>query len=64
MNPILNQLADNYLTKIIPMDERELRELTEEVIQIYLKKNADYGSASFDLGLVAIWYIYGIKLRI
>ncbi len=33
------------------MEEEQLREITESVIQTLLKKNADYGGASFDLGL-------------
>jgi hypothetical protein len=33
------------------MDEKQAREIIEDVIQLLLKKNADYGSASFDLGL-------------
>lgn len=33
------------------MNEEKLREITDDVIQILLKKNADYGGASFDLGL-------------
>ncbi|MET0464046.1 MAG: nucleotide modification associated domain-containing protein [Chitinophagaceae bacterium] len=33
------------------MNETELRTITEDVIKILLKKNQDYGGASFDLGL-------------
>lgn len=33
------------------MTEQQIREITDSVTQILLKKNADYGSASFDLGL-------------
>ncbi len=33
------------------MEERKIREITENITQILLKKNADYGGASFDLGL-------------
>jgi len=33
------------------MKEEQVREVTENVIQTLLKKNADYGGASFDLGL-------------
>ncbi len=33
------------------MKEEQVREITENVIQTLLKKNADYGGASFDLGL-------------
>jgi hypothetical protein len=33
------------------MTEQEIKEITDSVTQILLKKNADYGSASFDLGL-------------
>lgn len=33
------------------MEEKEIRDVLEEVTQLLLKKNDDYGSASFDLGL-------------
>jgi ppGpp synthetase/RelA/SpoT-type nucleotidyltranferase len=33
------------------MTEEQLRTITEEIIQTLLKKNSDYGGASFDLGL-------------
>jgi hypothetical protein len=33
------------------MNEKQLKEITEDIIQLLLKKNEDYGSASFDLGL-------------
>ncbi len=33
------------------MKEEEVRKITNDVVQILLKKNADYGGASFDLGL-------------
>jgi len=33
------------------LDEQYLKKVTEEVIQVMLKKNEDYGGASFDLGL-------------
>jgi hypothetical protein len=33
------------------MDEKQAKEIIEDVIQLLIKKNADYGSASFDLGL-------------
>jgi len=33
------------------MKEEQVREVTENVIQTLLKKNADYGGASFDFGL-------------
>ena len=33
------------------MNEKNLKEITDDVIQILLKKNVDYGGASFDLGL-------------
>jgi ppGpp synthetase/RelA/SpoT-type nucleotidyltranferase len=33
------------------MTETQVRAITEELIQVLLKKNADYGGASFDLGL-------------
>ena len=42
------------------MNEKNLKEITDDVIQILLKKNVDYGGASFDLGLngnmVHLWY--------
>lgn len=33
------------------MTEQQIKKITDEVLVILLKKNADYGSASFDLGL-------------
>lgn len=33
------------------MNEESIKKITEEVTAILLKKNADYGGASFDLGL-------------
>ena len=33
------------------MNENQLRDLTEEIILLLLRKNEDYGGASFDLGL-------------
>lgn len=33
------------------MTKEQITKITEEVTEILLKKNADYGSASFDLGL-------------
>lgn len=33
------------------MKEEQVKAITDEVIQTLLKKNADYGGASFDLGL-------------
>lgn len=33
------------------MTETQIRLITEDIIQTLLKKNADYGGASFDLGL-------------
>jgi hypothetical protein len=33
------------------MTENQVRKIADEVIATLLKKNADYGSASFDLGL-------------
>lgn len=33
------------------MEEKQLKEITDEIIQTLIKKNTDYGSASFDLGL-------------
>lgn len=33
------------------MTEQQIKKITDEVTSILLRKNADYGSASFDLGL-------------
>ena len=33
------------------MTEEKIRKITDDLTAILLKKNADYGSASFDLGL-------------
>ena len=33
------------------LDKKQLQNMTEEVISLLLKKNEDYGGASFDLGL-------------
>jgi len=33
------------------MTEKEIKTITDEVTKILIKKNQDYGSASFDLGL-------------
>jgi Nucleotide modification associated domain 1 len=33
------------------MTEEQIKRITDEVTSILIKKNADYGSASFDLGL-------------
>ena len=33
------------------MQEKDIQEITNEITRILLKKNEDYGSASFDLGL-------------
>lgn len=33
------------------MEEKEIREILEEVTQLLLLKNEDYGNASFELGL-------------
>lgn len=33
------------------MTKEQIKKITDEVTEILLKKNADYGSASFDLGL-------------
>ena len=33
------------------MNEESIKKITDDVTEILLKKNADYGSASFDLGL-------------
>ena len=33
------------------MNEKEIKIITDEITQTLLKKNTDYGGASFDLGL-------------
>jgi hypothetical protein len=33
------------------MDEKSIKQITDKVTEILLKKNQDYGGASFDLGL-------------
>lgn len=33
------------------MNEESIKKITDEMIEILLKKNEDYGGASFDLGL-------------
>lgn len=33
------------------MDEKSIKNITDDITAILLKKNADYGGASFDLGL-------------
>jgi hypothetical protein len=33
------------------MQEEDIRKITDDVIQTLIKKNVDYGGASFDLGL-------------
>ena len=33
------------------MDKDSIKKITDEVTEILLKKNEDYGGASFDLGL-------------
>lgn len=33
------------------MEEKSIRTITDEITSILLKKNQDYGGASFDLGL-------------
>lgn len=37
--------------KELKMTEQQVKKITDEVTAILIKKNADYGSASFDLGL-------------
>ncbi len=34
------------------MNEKSIKKITDEITEILLKKNADYGGASFDLGLI------------
>jgi hypothetical protein len=46
------EFASILLTKReLKMTEQQIKKITDEVTAILLKKNADYGSASFDLGL-------------
>lgn len=60
---LVEQKITNFFlepTKIkLQMTEEQIKKITDEVTKILLKKNADYGSASFDLGLngnmVHIW---------
>lgn len=33
------------------MNEKSIKKITDDVTELLLKKNQDYGSASFDLGL-------------
>ena len=33
------------------MDQESIKKITDEITEILLKKNQDYGGASFDLGL-------------
>ncbi len=33
------------------MNEKSIKQITDEISSLLLKKNADYGGASFDLGL-------------
>lgn len=33
------------------MDEKSIKEITDEISKLLIQKNKDYGSASFDLGL-------------
>jgi len=33
------------------MDEKSIKEITDEISELLIRKNKDYGSASFDLGL-------------
>lgn len=41
------------------MTEKKIREITEDITQVLLRKNQDYGGASFDLGtngnMVHLW---------
>lgn len=53
------QLWDDYFdlplflitNQDLKMTTQQIKKITDEVTAILLKKNADYGSASFDLGL-------------
>jgi hypothetical protein len=38
-------------TEVI-MTEKDVKEITDEITSILIKKNADYGGASFDLGVM------------
>jgi hypothetical protein len=41
----------NMETATPQMTEKKIREITDEITKTLLKKNEDYGGASFDLGL-------------
>ena len=47
------------MNSIPVMTEEKVRKISEEVIDVLLKKNAEYGGASFDLGvngnMVHLW---------
>lgn len=49
---MLTQYLINYLAKPkIAMNEQSIKKITDEILAILLKKNQDYGGASFDMGL-------------
>lgn len=54
-----NQKKIYRMKKEAQLDSDKIKKLTDEVTDMLLKKNKDYGSASFDLGLngnmVHIW---------
>jgi hypothetical protein len=39
-------MEHNYI-----LTEKQLKRMTDEVVEVLLKKNQDYGGASFDLGI-------------
>jgi hypothetical protein len=39
------------MEKRYSLDQQQLKNMTEGIIEVLLKKNEDYGGASFDLGL-------------
>ena len=41
----------NCLDNTLNMDENSIKKITDDITSILLKKNQDYGGASFDLGL-------------
>lgn len=48
----IGKISFKVMTENQPkMTEEELQQITKELITILLKKNQDYGGASFDLGL-------------
>lgn len=50
-NDCIEALSTLIKKKEMNMTEQQIKRITDDVSAILLKKNADYGSASFDLGL-------------